>query len=279
MTLGQLASGIIEALDVDRQVEQARQLAGLSADAEPTPEQVTKAAHGMLTRAVAALAHSPQLRTQLIEVKKTLEQVIDATSRDEVTAAKYDTEARKLVAEKLVLSFREFIGKNKDEITALQVLYSRPYPKRLRGNDVKELADAIKAPPRQWTPDVLWRAYDQLEHDKVRGAESTRLMSDVVSLVRYALHQDPQLVPFAERVNERFARWLAEQETRGRTFTAEQRLWLEAIRDHVSANLEIAMDDFEYAPFNTLGGAGKAFKLFGAELGKVMDELNEVLAA
>ena len=74
-------------------------------------------------------------------------------------------------------------------------------------------------------------------------------------------------------------RWLAEQETRGRAFTAEQRIWLEAIRDHVSANLEIEMDDFEYAPFNTLGGAGKAYKLFGVELEKVMDELNEVLAA
>jgi type I restriction enzyme R subunit len=126
---------------------------------------------------------------------------------------------------------------------------------------------------------VLWRAYQQLERDKVRGAESTRLMSDVVSLVRFALHHDDQLVPFADQVRDRFDRWIASQDMRGRAFTAEQRIWLEAIRDHVAANLEIVMDDFEYAPFNALGGAGKAYKLFGTELATVMDELNEVLAA
>jgi type I restriction enzyme R subunit len=278
-TLGQIASGIVEALDVDRQLDEARRLAGLPEHAEPTAQQLAKGAQALLKQAVAPLAHNPQLRMQVVEVKKTLEQVIDSVSRDDVTAATYDTEARKLVAEKLVTSFREFIAKHKDEITALQVLYSRPYAKRLRGDDVKELAEAIKAPPRQWTPEVLWRAYEQLERDKVRGAESTRLMSDVVSLVRFALHQDDQLVPFADRVRERFDRWLATQDMRGRSFTAEQRIWLEAIRDHVAANLEIAMDDFEYAPFNALGGAGKAYKLFGPELAKVMEELNEVLAA
>jgi type I restriction enzyme R subunit len=53
---------------------------------------------------------------------------------------------------------------------------------------VKALAETLKAPPRSWTPEVLWRAYETLEKDKVRGAEARRILTDVVSLVRFALH-------------------------------------------------------------------------------------------
>ena len=49
----------------------------------------------------------------------------------------------------------------------------------------------------------------------------------------------------------------------GREFTAEQRQWLEAIRDHVAASLAIEMEDFEYAPFVQRGGLGKAYQVFG----------------
>ena len=39
------------------------------------------------------------------------------------------------------------------------------------------------------------------------------------------------------------------------------------------------MNDFEYAPFNAQGGRGKVHQLFGAELPKVIEELNRELAA
>jgi len=51
------------------------------------------------------------------------------------------------------------------------------------------------------------------------------------------------------------------------------------IRDHIAANLSIEADDFDYAPFAQLGGLGKVHQLFGDELGKIIDELNGVLAA
>ena len=51
------------------------------------------------------------------------------------------------------------------------------------------------------------------------------------------------------------------------------------IRDHIAANLGIEPDDFEYAPFNAQGGLGKVHQLFGAELPKVIEELNRELAA
>jgi type I restriction enzyme R subunit len=100
-------------------------------------------------------------------------------------------------------------------------------------------------------------------------------MTDLVSLVRFAMHQENELVPFPERVAANFKAWLGQQEAAGRSFTPEQRKWLEMIRDHIAANLGIDVDDFEYAPFAQEGGIGKVHQLFGAELPKVLDELNK----
>ena len=86
-------------------------------------------------------------------------------------------------------SFRQFILDNRDEITALQALYERPYRHRLRYDDIKALADALQTPPRSWTTDQLWQAYQRLDESKVRGS-GQRMLSDIVSLVRFAIGDD-----------------------------------------------------------------------------------------
>jgi type I restriction enzyme R subunit len=154
-----------------------------------------------------------------------------------------------------------------------------PHRDRLRYDDIKALAATIKAPPRSWTPEVLWRTYELLEKDKVRGASGKRLLTDIVSLVRFALHQDNELVPHADRVRARFASWMAQQTTRGRQFTQQQVRWLEMIRDHVAMSLEIAVEDFDDVPFVQEGGRGRANEVFGNELEPLLREVNEVLAA
>jgi type I restriction enzyme, R subunit len=109
------------------------------------------------------------------------------------------------------------------------------------------------------------------------------------------MHQDNELVPYPERVQANFKAWLAQHaslplplgEGRGEgtparagiPFTPEQIHWLEMIRDHIAANLGIEIEDFDYAPFNTEGGLGKVHQLFGAQLPKVIEELNRELAA
>jgi type I restriction enzyme R subunit len=179
----------------------------------------------------------------------------------------------------MVHSFEQFIADHKDEITALQVLYSKPYKHRLTFEAVKELADAIEKPPYLWNESQLWNAYAALEKSKVKGASGKRILTDLVSLVRFAIHQDNELIPFPERVNANFRAWLASQESSGKQFTEEQRRWLEMIRDHIAANLGIEPDDFEYAPFSQHGGLGKVHQLFGDKLNAMIEELNETLAA
>jgi type I restriction enzyme R subunit len=108
----------------------------------------------------------------------------------------------------LVQSFEQFIADHKDEITALQILYSQPYKQRLTFEAVKELADAIEKPPYLWNESQLWQAYAALEASKVKGASGRRILTDLVSLVRFAIHQDNELIPFPERVNANFKAWL-----------------------------------------------------------------------
>ncbi len=63
------------------------------------------------------------------------------------------------------------------------------------------------------------------------------------------------------------------------SFTPDQLTWLNLIRDHIATSLSIDREDLELSPFNQLGGLGKAHQLFGEQLPKLLDELNEVLAA
>ena len=277
VSLASLTASLVGALDPDRQVERARELFALPPSREPSQEQVEAAAAELRDAAVAPIASNPALRQHLVELKRAKEQTIDVVSVDTLLEAGYSAEARER-ARALTQSFEAFIEENRDEITALQVLYGQSYQRRLRYEEIRALADAIQAPPRQWTPDVLWQAYETLDASRVRGAPA-RVLTDIVSLVRFAVHQEDELVSFREVASERFASWMAQQENGGRAFTAEQRQWLEAIRDHIAANLEITPEDLDYAPFAQRGGLGGAFKAFGEELNPLLDELTEVLAA
>jgi type I restriction enzyme R subunit len=272
--LDDLVHGLVDALDPDRQWHAAREATGADA---PSQEEVDAAARRLLDAAVEPLATNPKLREMLVEVRRSYEQAIDEVSKDTVTEAGYSADAAER-AKAIVRSFQEFIDKYKDEVTALQILYSRPYRQRLTFKDIKDLARAIAKPPYNLTPERVWRAYEALEKSRVRGAGG-RVLTDLVSLVRFELQQDGELVPFKTLVDRRFDEWLSRQEQTGRTFTPEQRVWLEAIRDHVATSLTITRDDFDYNPFVERGGLGKASALFGKDLDPLLQEITEALAA
>ena len=274
VTLKEIAGGIVAALDPDNQLAQAREATGSD---EPGVDDIASAARALLDHAVAPLATNPSLRERIIDLRRMHEQAIDETSADEVIEAGYSAEAAKR-ARHTVESWEQFCQDHRDEITALEILYARRQPQRLTFREVKELAHAIARPPYGWTPDKLWQAYEQLDRSKVRGA-GDRVLTDLVSLVRVALHQEDELVPYPDLVRERYHAWLLQQENIGRVFTVEQLAWLERIREHVAAALAITTDDFGYTPFVEAGGLGRAAQVFGEELSPLLGEINEVLAA
>jgi type I restriction enzyme, R subunit len=105
------------------------------------------------------------------------------------------------------------------------------------------------------------------------------MLSDIVALVRFTLHQDEELVPFRDQVEVRFAAWLQAQEQKGVTFTSDQLQWLTWMKENIASELGIAPESFEYTPFVEHGGIGKAVKVFGDRLTPLMNDLTEALAA
>jgi hypothetical protein len=51
---------------------------------------------------------------------------------------------------------------------------------------LEELRDTMRRPPWLLEPVNIWRAYKRLDDTRVRG-NSTRILTDIVMLVRYAL--------------------------------------------------------------------------------------------
>jgi type I restriction enzyme, R subunit len=271
--LGTIAHGIIEALDPDKQLAAATAAGALETD----DAAVVQVATTLISSALEPLSSNPELRQAILDVRKSYEQTIDEVSKDTVLFAGPSQEGREKAAA-LVRSFREYIEEHKDEIRALQILYSRPHRERLTFVEIKQLAQAIERPPRQWTPEKLWRAYEMLDQSKVRGSGG-RMLTDIVSLVRYTLDQEDQLVPFRDQVEVRFAAWLAIQEQQSASFTPDQLQWLTWMKDNIASELRIGPDSFEYTPFVEHGGIGRAHQVFGERLAGLMDELTEVLAA
>lgn len=271
LTLREMANRLLDAVDPDAQRSEAQVIFGTD---NPTPDQIEEATRQLVERACDPF-DDPKLRNTIKEIKTKSEQIIDESNIDDVIFSGYDAKAQEK-AHTMVETFQKFIEENRDEITALQIFYSKPYGDRhLTLKQIKELAEAIEKPPLNFTPSRLWQAYEQLERSKVKGAGAKKLLTDIISLLRFATGESEVLEPFTETVNERFQRWL---DLQGRDFSPEQREWLEMIKSHISTSLGIDENDFDYTPFQERGGLLRARQVFGDELDVIMDELNGALA-
>ena len=221
---------------------------------------------------------NPNLRQTLIEIHKRAEIVIDAVSLDVVKEAGFDSDASDRLR-RMVSDFQQFIADNKDEITALQILYNQPYGARgLTRQQLQELAQALQRPPHLWTEAKLWAAYAQLEKDKVRGVNTQRVLTDLIALVRHALQPEGELAPYPAQVQARYQAWLAAQEQAGKQFSAGQRWWLDKIAQHIGLNLQITPQDFEIdGEFVNKGGRWGAMDALGAEWQELLNEMNQEL--
>ena len=117
----------------------------------------------------------------------------------------------------------------------------------------------------------------------MKGTDKKRQLTDLVSLVRFALGLDgaaAELKPFADEVDKRFQAWIFRHNAqRGTAFTPEQTDWLRLMKDHIASSCSISRDDFDYAELADKGGLQRVWGLFGKELDALMDEMNVELVA
>ena len=186
ISLQRMIHALFDAIDPDKHQQPIALLASLTESPIPegirlllespteslTTEQIQVRADWLIAEACKPF-DNPDVRNTLIELKRQQEQTIDTVSQDNVTFLGFDQEA-KTRAEQRVASFKQFIEENKDELTALQIIYSKPYGQRhLTDQQVQQLAQAIEKPPYHFTTEELWRAYERLDQSKVKGAGGT----------------------------------------------------------------------------------------------------------
>lgn len=278
-SLPDLSADLLRACDADAQLDAAKQQ---SDTATPSEAQIRQAAEQLAQAAVTPLLKAA-LRRRILELRAQNEQTIDRHTIDAVTFSDYDASALDK-ARARVQDFRAFIAANRDHLTALQVLYSGTKPLKLSLKDLRQLRDAVAAPPLATTPTQLWRAFSAIEAAKVQDAAAATThpgepLADLVSLVRHALTPTVPLEPYASDVRKKYEAWIGQQQRAGVSFTPEQRAWLDHMAEHIATSLAIDPDAFQDGWFGQQGGYGRAYRVFGERLQSLLAELNERLAA
>jgi type I restriction enzyme, R subunit len=277
-SIADVANELADVYDPDAQIEQTKQMFNLPADAEPTEEQIKQTIEKKSAEA-ARTFDNHELRNFVETVRQKVYQVIDTVNVDRVVHSGFDVRAKEN-AEEILNNFRKFIDDNKDEILALRILYSQPERRKdLTYTMIKELRDVLNNPPYGLSVEQIWDAYRRVESARVKGTSPQRILTDIISLIRFELKIDSTLEPYGELVNRRFRDWVFRRNAGPVQFTDEQMEWLRLIKDHIVTSVRIDKDDLEYSPFDAKGGMGKFWKVFGGEAEEIIEEMNEELAA
>jgi type I restriction enzyme R subunit len=239
-------------------------------------KEIEKRTNNVLEEAIKCF-HNPDLREYIVDVRKKYDQIIDVVNIDSVTQSSW-VKDQKALAEELVNHFKTWIEEHKNEITALQIFYDQPYRRReLTYKMIKELSEQILLERPALAPMKVWNAYAELE--QAVGSPKNELIA-LVSLIRKVAGIDEALTSYDKTVDKNFAEWVwKKQAGASLKFTEEHMTWLRMIKDHIASSIHLDTDDLDYTPFDALGGRGKMWHLFGAEMENIIVELNEVLAA
>lgn len=259
LTLQELANNLLDATDADKQATQT-----------PAEQEATR------ERAIRPFAN-PVLRDFCLNTAKNSYLYIDDISPDEVLSFTPVSDN----AGEILADLQTFIETHKDELAALSIIYHRSYGKqRLNYEGIKELSDALVSNAPSLSVPVLWGAFMKVNPGKVAKVKSPdKMLTNVIQVIRFALHQDSELKPFDTVATQRYNLWLGRMKKRGLLFTAEQTSWLNEIRDYIISNASISSADLQQDPvLSDKGGLLKARQVFaGLDLPHLLTDLNTTL--
>lgn len=298
--LPELARELLTAIDPDSINKQAlinAKAAGITRNEEDLSDSERQTAKEQLVDKACQRFDKPETREVIESARREREQLIDHINLDTVTYSGYSKQASDS-AETVIESFRTFIEQHKDDIQALSFFYKQPYQRRgLTFAMLEELHQALSKPPLLLTTEKLWNAYERINQSKeanksnkqTKKTNPQRQLTDIISLIRFAMGLDSELKPFAEQVDSKFKKWIFRHNAqRSTAFTEQQTQWLRLIKDHIAASCAIERDDFDYSPFSDHGGFQKAWALFNThsqdqgdnnELDSLLADMNQELIA
>lgn len=276
ISVNAVAQSLLDAFDLEIQAAQVDVI--LTRDHDLTAEEQVRidlAKKNLIQKAVQPFYNS-DIRTYIENVRRSHEQIIDSVNLDEVLRADYDTDVNE-VANRTISIFQEFIKENRDEILALGVIYDQDYKERLMAIEkLKELYEKLKV--KGVTAERLWDCYAIKKPERVKKGVVAKLV-DLVSIIRFEMGYTDNLTPFADQVNFNFMQWTMRRNAGAVHFTDEQMEWLRLIKDHIISSLSILPEDLERSPFDSKGGLGRFYEVFGDSYEELLEEINEELVA
>ncbi len=271
-TLIDIERTLLDGIDSDKKIENTKKQFDTDT---PTNEQIKTVEKQMIDNACKVF-DSTTLRKTILDIKSKHEQIIDGKSIDELFEAGFVDKVKE-IDQTTVQNWTEFIDKNRDKITALDIIYSKPYRLReITYEDIKNLARIIEKPPYNLTHEKLWNAYQRLDKSKVKK-NPAKMLTDLISIVRYSSGNEDVLMPFSDILDTKFEKWLESQESSGRQFTPEQKEWLVMIKNAIASSVSIDIDMLNDVPFNQRGGIVKFNEVFGDGYETILEELHSVL--
>lgn len=271
--LTDIVKGLLSAIDPDTVEIKAKET---HKTPEPTEEQKKQ------TQAELVKGASNMFTGQFIDlidnIRRDKEQTIDHDNLDKLIDANWAGSSEEN-AKEMVQDFESYLAENKDEIEALSIFYDTPHRRQTVTFDmIKSVFEKLRSDKPRLAPVIVWRAYALL--DEVKSEQPVSELTALISLIRRACGIDAKISRHSEKVRKNFQDWIMKHHSGGgEKFNKEQMEWLHMIRDHVMNSFHIERDDLELSPFDTHGGLGKMYKLFGEDMDTLINELNEVLAA
>ncbi|HPB90944.1 MAG TPA: type I restriction-modification enzyme R subunit C-terminal domain-containing protein [Rugosibacter sp.] len=274
--LTQIVGRLFAAIDADNIEAKALELAGQPIGSDPGDAKRELAQQQLVSAAASVL--NGELVELIETIRRDKEQTIDHDNLDELVRAEWDKDAANN-AQALTDEFADYLRGNQDNIEALTIFFTQPYRRReLSFALIRQVLDKLKTDKPKLAPLRVWQAYRQL--DDYKGAQPISELTALVALIRRVCGMDATLATFDDTVRRNFQNWVMKHHSGGsEKFNEDQMDWLRMIRDHVANSFHIARDDLEMSPFDSQGGLGKMYQLFGAKMDTLLDELNEVLVA
>jgi type I restriction enzyme R subunit len=226
----------------------------------------------------AANVFSGELVELIDSIRRDKEQTLVHDDLDSVITAEWagDTEDN---AKALTQEFADYLQKHRDNIEALSIYFQAP----ARRSDVtyqmiRELLERLRSDRPKLAPLRVWQAYAHL--DNYKGDSPIGDLTALVALLRRVTGLDNTLSTYAATVRRNFQSWIMQHHSgAGEKFNEEQMAWLQMVRDHIISSFHIERDDLEMAPFDSKGGMGRMYQLFGDGMDEVIKELNRELVA
>ena len=275
-TLNEVCGDLVKSLNADEVEKVAKEKFGLTETDEVSAEQYEDAREELVSQ--VAMSLNAECIDFITEAQKLREQTIDHDNLDRVI---YSGSTEQVVerASSIISDFEKYILDNQNEIDALKIYFSEPQRRaEVTFQMIKEVLTKLKSERPNLMPLHVWGAYQRL--DRTRSTQPLSELTALVSLLRTICGLDEDPNAFEDTVRKNYQDWImAHNRSEKPKFTEEQMEWLRMIRDHISLSFHIDKDDFDLSPFDSKGGLGKLYQLFGNDMSSLVDELNAALVA